>query len=75
MVTMGDTGKSARRELQVFAKASQFGSFLKETVGELPTPDVETTDDPSIFGDAARFPVSLLSFAVPILSMLLVSGL
>ena len=46
VVTVGDTKRRKRSDIQVFAKASRFGSFLKETVGDLPTPAVETTPAP-----------------------------
>lgn len=32
--------KSTRADIQVFPKTSQFGSFLKENVGDLPSPAV-----------------------------------
>ncbi|KAK5881165.1 hypothetical protein CesoFtcFv8_021999 [Champsocephalus esox] len=58
--------KSVRADLQVFAKASRFSSFLKETVGDMPSPAT---------GNAARFSISLVfSLAVPVTSLFLVFG-
>ncbi|KAI4807616.1 hypothetical protein KUCAC02_027414 [Chaenocephalus aceratus] len=56
--------KSVRADLQVFAKASRFSSFLKETVGDMPYPAT---------GNAASLSISLvLSLAVPVTSLFLV---
>ncbi|KAK5850783.1 hypothetical protein PBY51_001630 [Eleginops maclovinus] len=61
--------KSVRSDLQVFAKASRFSSFLKETVDDMPSPAAAAT------GNAAGFSISLLlCLAVPIISLFLVSG-
>ncbi|XP_070846574.1 transmembrane protease serine 9-like [Chaetodon trifascialis] len=58
--------KSARADIQVFAKTSRFGAFLKETVGDMPSPAETAT------GNAPHFAISLfLFFAVPITSMFL----
>lgn len=57
--------KSLRADIQVFAKTSRYGSFLKETVDDMPSPA----------SAAAGFSISLfLSFVVPITSMFLLSG-
>ncbi|KAE8284274.1 Prostasin [Larimichthys crocea] len=63
VVTMNGK-QSVRADVQVFAKVSRFGSFLKETVGDMPAPEVAST------GNAPRF-YSFLFLAVPITSMLL----
>ncbi|XP_041672047.1 transmembrane protease serine 9-like [Cheilinus undulatus] len=56
--------KSARADVQVFTKTSRFGSFLKETVGDMPTP--------AATGKAPSFSISLfLSLAVPFASVFL----
>lgn len=58
--------KSVRADVQVFSKTSRFGSFLKETVGDMPSPEK---------GNAAGFSISLfLSLAVPVISVFLLSG-
>lgn len=58
--------KSARADVQVFAKTSRFGSFLKETVGDMPSP--------AATGNAPGFSISFfLSFAVPLTSVFLLS--
>lgn len=60
--------KSARAEVQVFTKSSRFASFIKETVGDMPSPAAATT------GNAQSFATSLfLFFTVPITSMFLLS--
>uniref|UniRef100_A0A671YH17 Peptidase S1 domain-containing protein n=1 Tax=Sparus aurata TaxID=8175 RepID=A0A671YH17_SPAAU len=61
-------GKSARADLQVFAKASTFGSFLKEIVGDMPSPETTAT------GNVPSFAISsFLLITVPITSVLLLS--
>ncbi|XP_069011772.1 transmembrane protease serine 9-like [Embiotoca jacksoni] len=61
VVTMSES-KSSCADVQVFAKASKFSSFLKETVGHMPS--LAST------GNSPRFSISLfLSFTVPIASM------
>ncbi|XP_060951379.1 transmembrane protease serine 9-like [Limanda limanda] len=58
--------KSVRADIQSFAKTSRFGSFLKETVGDMPSPAASTT------ANAAEKAFSFLfSFAVVITSMFL----
>ncbi|XP_034427376.1 inactive serine protease 45-like [Hippoglossus hippoglossus] len=42
VVTMSGN-KSVRADIQSFAKTSRFGSFLKETVGDMPSPATSTT--------------------------------
>lgn len=60
--------KSARADVQVFAKTSRFGSFLKETVGDMPSPAAATT------GNAPSLAISLfLFFTLPITSLFLLS--
>ncbi|KAM7381723.1 hypothetical protein PAMA_012523 [Pampus argenteus] len=67
IVTTGGS-KSIHADIQVFSKTSRFRSFLKETVGDMPSP--ATT------GGAAGFSVSsLLSFFAPIISMFLLSDI
>ncbi|XP_049915642.1 transmembrane protease serine 9-like [Epinephelus moara] len=57
--------KSLRADIQVFAKTSRYGSFLKETVDDMPSPA----------SAAAGFSISLfLSFVVPVTSVFLLSG-
>lgn len=66
VVTTGES-KSVRADIQIFAKTSRFGSFLKETVGDMPSP--------AATGGAAGFSVSsFLSFFVTIASMFLLSS-
>ena len=72
--------KSDRADVQVFAKASRFGSFLKDTVGDMPSPEAAATGDSDLpspapaIGKAPGFTVSLFfTFAVPITSMSLLS--
>ncbi|XP_031698807.1 transmembrane protease serine 9-like [Anarrhichthys ocellatus] len=68
VVTMSGS-KSVRADVQVFAKTSRFGSLLKETVGDMPSPEVAAT------GNAAGFSISLfLYFVVPVTSVFLLSG-
>ncbi|XP_022599093.1 uncharacterized protein LOC111220318 [Seriola dumerili] len=65
VVTMSGS-KSVRADIQVFAKTSRFGSFLKETVGDMPSPAAAAT------GNAPGFTISLFfAFTVPISSMFL----
>ncbi|XP_041818024.1 uncharacterized protein LOC121624447 isoform X2 [Chelmon rostratus] len=65
VVTMSGS-KSGRADIQVFTKTSTFGSFLKETVGDMPSPSTTAT------GNVPRFAISLfLLFTVPITSMFL----
>lgn len=60
--------KSVRADVQVFAKTSRFGSFLKEVVGDMPSPAAAAT------ANAPGFSISLfVSFAVPITSIFLLS--
>ncbi|XP_070708471.1 polyserase-2-like [Pempheris klunzingeri] len=67
VVTMSGN-KSVRADVQVFTKTSTFGSFLKETVGDMPSPAAAAT------ANAPCFSISfLLSFAVPITSIFLLS--
>lgn len=54
-MTMSES-KSSRVDVQVFAKASRFGSFLKETVGDMPSPAANVT------GKAPSFAISLVLF-------------
>ncbi|KAG7227827.1 hypothetical protein INR49_013621, partial [Caranx melampygus] len=59
--------KSGRADIQVFEKTSRFGSFLKETVGDMPTPAAAT-------GNAPGFTTSLFfTFAALITYMFLLS--
>nr|CBN81366.1 Serine protease 27 [Dicentrarchus labrax] len=56
--------KSVRADIQVFAKTSRFGSFLKEIVGDMPTPEAAAA------GNAPSFAISLsLFFAMSITSI------
>ncbi|CAJ1080986.1 LOW QUALITY PROTEIN: uncharacterized protein LOC119010001 [Xyrichtys novacula] len=56
--------KSTRADVQVFTKTSTFGSFLIETVGDMPTPTAT--------GNAQSFSVSLLfSFTIPVATVFL----
>ncbi|AWP17631.1 Serine protease 27 [Scophthalmus maximus] len=65
VVTMSGN-KSIRADIQAFAKTSRFGSFLKETVGDMPSPPVSAT------GNAPGNAVSLFfTFAVLFTSMFL----
>ncbi|XP_037319140.2 transmembrane protease serine 9-like isoform X2 [Pungitius pungitius] len=76
--------KSVRADVQVFAKTSRFGSFLRETVGDIPSPaaaatgnlTAATVDLTAATGNAEGFsPLLLLSYAVPVASVFLLSGL
>ncbi|KAM3592622.1 uncharacterized protein V6R79_022385 [Siganus canaliculatus] len=67
VVSMG-ARKSLRADLQVFAKASKFASFLKESVGDMPSPAEATT------GNAPSVAISIFLFVtVPVTSMFLLS--
>nr|XP_046233682.1 transmembrane protease serine 9-like isoform X2 [Scatophagus argus] len=67
VVTMSRS-KSVRADVQVFAKTSRFGSFLKETVGDMPSPVTATS------GNAPSFAISLyVFFTLPITSLFLLS--
>lgn len=58
--------KSARADIQVFEKVSRFGSFLKETVDDVPSPAAATT------GTAPSFVISsFLFFAIPMFTLFL----
>lgn len=60
--------KSAQADVQVFEKASKFGTFLKETVGDMPSPAAAAT------GNAPNSAIFLfLFFSVFITSVLQVS--
>lgn len=60
--------KSVLADVQVFARTSRFSLFIKKTVGNLPYPATAAT------GNAQDFSVPLLlSFAVPITSVFLLS--
>lgn len=57
--------KSARADIQVFEKASKFGSFLKEMVDDLPSPAAAAT------GNTPSFAIYFtLIFTIPISSLL-----
>lgn len=57
--------KSARAAIQVFEKASKFGSFLKETVDDIPYP--ATTGNASSF---AISPFLFFTITMTVLSFL-----
>ncbi|KAF7659518.1 hypothetical protein LDENG_00295840 [Lucifuga dentata] len=65
-----DGSKSVHEDVQVFAKTARFGSFMKETVGNMPSPAANPTT-----GDAPGYSISfLISFTVPVISIFLLSG-
>ncbi|XP_028287528.1 transmembrane protease serine 9-like isoform X2 [Parambassis ranga] len=69
VVTVNES-KSTHADIQVFAKTSRFGSFLKETVYDLPSPP----PPPPPTGNSPGSLVSLLlSFIVPVFSVFLMS--
>lgn len=58
--------KSARAEIQVFEKTSKFGSFLKETVDDIPSLAAATA------GNAPSFVISsFLFFTIPMTTLFL----
>ncbi|KAM4624488.1 uncharacterized protein ACJ7VT_005337 [Polymixia lowei] len=65
IVTVGGTRTSPRADIQTFTRTSRFGSFLKETVGDMPSPETTAT------GDAPVVSLSFfLSLAVSIFILL-----
>lgn len=56
--------KSAGADIHVFEKASKFGSFLKETVDDIPSVSAATT------GIAPRFAISSFLFFTIIITTL-----
>ncbi|XP_056152889.1 transmembrane protease serine 9-like [Lampris incognitus] len=69
VVIMDETSIRAHTDIQTFTKVSRFGTFLKETVGDMPSPATPAT------GNASLLSVSLfLSLSVSLLSLLLLTG-
>ncbi|XP_046906693.1 uncharacterized protein si:dkey-32n7.7 isoform X2 [Hypomesus transpacificus] len=67
-----DNSRAARAEkIQTFAMTSVFGAFLKETVGDMPSP---ATVAPAVGKAAHIFLPLFFSLSLPILSIFLLSG-
>ncbi|XP_058477765.1 serine protease 46-like [Solea solea] len=58
VVTMNEN--KVRADIQVFSKTSRFGSFLKETVGDMPSPAVFATGNTLGFTNSLFFPFTVI---------------